>query len=125
MTKPFDVDEIAADQQTISECKRFGKMVGSLAKLEERLAQTVSLKIAANEAQTRLDEIRGSEETLKAELDLKKEEIRKAQETLTEIMNAKQAEVAKLDEDIINKKLELERLIKSRTEWLASVGIKG
>ena len=85
----------------------------------------MSLQRAANEAQVRFDEIRGSEETLKAELDLKKEEIRKAQETLTEIMNAKQAEVAKLDEDIINKKLELERLIKSRTEWLASVGIKG
>jgi hypothetical protein len=124
MTKPFDVEEIAADQQTISECKRFGKMVGSLAKLEERLAQTVSLKIAANEAQARLDGIRGSEETLKAELDLKKEEIRKAQETLTEVMNAKQAEVTRLDNEITEKRAELDRLIKSRTEWLASVGLK-
>jgi hypothetical protein len=84
----------------------------------------VSLQRAANEAQVRFDEIRGSEETLKAELDLKKEEIRKAQETLTEVMNAKQAEAARLDNEIAEKRAELERLIKSRTDWLASVGIR-
>jgi hypothetical protein len=122
--KPFDVDDIAADQQTIAECKRFGKMVGSLAKLEERLAQTVSLKIAANEAQARLDQIRGSEEMLKAELDLKKEEIRKAQEDLNGILSTRQSEIIRLDAEITEKRAELERLIKSRSEWLASVGIR-
>ena len=124
MTKQFDADKIARQQQIIAECKRFSKMVGSLADLEKGLGEIVSLEIAANEAQARLDGIRGSEETLKAELDLKKEEIRKAQETLTEVMNAKQAEVARLDEDIVARQAEVNRLIKTRADYFASIGAK-
>ena len=124
MTKPFDVDEIAKKQQIIDGSKRFFRMLGDVVELGKALEPIVSLERAANEAQARFDEIRGSEETLKAELDLAKEQIRKAQETLTEVMNAKQAEVTRLDNEITEKRAELDRLIKSRTEWLASVGIR-
>src|SRR6516162_6816211 len=103
MTKQFDADEIARHQQIISECKRFSKMVGSLADLEKGLGEIVSLRIAANEAQARLDELRGYEETLKAELDLKREELRKAQEILADVSSGKQAEIIRLDEEIANK----------------------
>ena len=78
MTKPFDVDEIAKKQQIIDGSKRFFRMLGDVVELGKALEPIVSLERAANEAQARFDEIRGSEETLKAELDLKKEEIRKA-----------------------------------------------
>ena len=89
MTKPFDVDEIAKKQQIIDGSKRFFGMLGNVVELGKALEPIVSLERAANEAQARFDEIRGSEETLKAELDLAKEQIRKAQETLTEVVNAK------------------------------------
>jgi hypothetical protein len=124
MTKPFDVDKIAKQQQIISECKRFSKMVGSLADLEKGLGEIVSLEIAANEAQARLDELRGYEETLKAEFDLKREEIRKADEELSRILSTKQSEVTRLDNEIAEKRAEIDRLIRSRTDWLASVGIR-
>jgi hypothetical protein len=124
MTKPFDVDEIAKKQQIIDGSKRFFRMLGDVVELGKALEPIVSLERAANEAQARFDEIRGSEETLKAELDLAKEQIRKAQETLTEVTNAKQAEVIRLDTEITEKRAEIERLIKSRTEWLATVGIR-
>ena len=125
MTKPFDVDEIAKKQQIIDGSKRFFRMIGDVVELGKALEPIVSLERAANEAQARLDEIRGSEETLKAELDLKKEELRKAQETLADLVGVKQAEVARLDNEIVQKQMDLNRLIKSRTDWLASVGIKG
>ena len=123
MTKQFDADKIARQQQIIAECKRFSKMVGSLADLEKGLGEIVSLEIAANEAQARLDELRGYEETLKAEFDLKREEIRKADEELSRILSTKQAEVTRIDNEITEKRAELERLIRSRSEWLQSVGI--
>jgi hypothetical protein len=123
MTKPFDVDKIAKQQQIISECKRFSKMVGSLGDLEKGLGEIVSLEIAANEAQARLDELRGYEETLKAEFDLKREQIRKADEELNGILSTKQSEVTRLDTEIAEKRAEIERLIRSRSEWMKSVGI--
>jgi hypothetical protein len=123
MSKPFDVDEIAKKQQIIDGSKRFFRMLGDVVELGKALEPIVSLQRAANEAQARFDEIRGGEETLKAELDLKKEEIRKAQKTLTEVVNAKQAEITRLDNEITEKRAELDRLIKSRTAWLQSVGI--
>jgi chromosome segregation ATPase len=124
MTKPFDVDEIAKKQQIIDGSKRFLRMLGDVVELGKALEPIVSLERAANEAQARLDEIRGSEETLKAELDLKKEEIRKAHEDLSGILSTKQSEVTRLDTEITEKRAELEKLIQSRSEWLASVGIR-
>ena len=123
MTKPFDVDEIAKKQQIIDGSKRFFGMLGDVVELGKALEPIVSLERAANEAQARFDEIRGSEETLKAELDLRREEVRKAHEELSGILSTKQAEVTRIDNEITEKRAELERLIRSRSEWLQSVGI--
>ena len=52
------------------------------------------------------------------------EEILKAQEDLNGILSTRQSEIIRLDAEITEKRAELERLIKSRSEWLASVGIR-
>jgi len=52
-------------------------------------------------------------------------ELGKALEPIVSLERAANEAQARLDNEIVQKQMDLNRLIKSRTDWLASVGIKG
>ena len=52
-------------------------------------------------------------------------ELGKALEPIASLERAANEAQARLDNEIVQKQMDLNRLIKSRTDWLASVGIKG